>query len=267
MEKIELEERKVLQMDILSAIDVFCRKNNIKYSLGYGTLLGAIRHGGYIPWDDDIDIIMLREDFNKFEKCFPDILDGRYVFNTLNREKKWHASFGKVSDSRTLVIERKAHTMDEGVNIDVFPLDDAPIDSQVFAKEHRLIKMLMFMHMFKIIKITSETSLPKRIFSILVKCLLLPFRKNFFLDIVVKRSGKFNNSDMPMAYYWPSIDNSSPIEKCLFDNICDISFEGRNYMSIRDYNTYLTSMYGADYMTPPPENKRTSFHTNDAYWI
>ena len=112
MRKIELEEKKVLQIDILSAVDSFCKKNDIKYSLGYGTLLGAVRHGGYIPWDDDIDIIMLRDDFEKFEKLFPEKLDEKYVFNTLSREKRWHNSFGKVSDSRTLVVERKAHAID-----------------------------------------------------------------------------------------------------------------------------------------------------------
>ena len=68
--KIDVEELKCIQMDILNSIDLFCKQNNIKYSLAFGTLLGAIRHQGYIPWDDDLDIMLLREDYTKFLKEF-----------------------------------------------------------------------------------------------------------------------------------------------------------------------------------------------------
>ena len=71
MRQIDLEEKKKIQLEILDSIHSFCLHNDIKYSLGYGSLLGAVRHGGFIPWDDDIDIIMLRDDYTRFESLFP----------------------------------------------------------------------------------------------------------------------------------------------------------------------------------------------------
>ena len=126
MNEIQIEELREIQMSILDGVDKFCRAKDIKYSISGGTLLGAIRHKGYIPWDDDIDISMLREDYERFEKEFPECYEGHLCLATLRRRKDWTLAFGKVYDSRTMGFMIGNKSVVTGVNIDVFPLDDVP---------------------------------------------------------------------------------------------------------------------------------------------
>lgn len=120
MKEIKNDELRTIQLDILQNVHDFCMKHDIKYTLAYGTLLGAVRHGGYIPWDDDIDIAMLRSDYEKFLKEYKDDI---YKFTECRLDKDVHIGFGKVEDTRTIVIEG-GNTKNLGVSIDVFPIDD-----------------------------------------------------------------------------------------------------------------------------------------------
>ena len=79
METVTREQSKEVLMDIVSAVDRFCRQQHIRYSIACGTMLGAVRHGGFIPWDDDMDIYMLRADYERLETLFPQLLEGRYA--------------------------------------------------------------------------------------------------------------------------------------------------------------------------------------------
>ena len=102
MKEICLDELKIVQLDIMSSIHRFCEKYHLRYSLSCGSMLGAARHKGYIPWDDDIDIYLLREDYDKMVRNFPDLWEGKYQFCTLERDSKWGLPYGKVCDSRTI---------------------------------------------------------------------------------------------------------------------------------------------------------------------
>ena len=106
MNEIKLDELKKIQLDILVFIDDFCEKNNINYWIDCGTLLGAVRHKGYIPWDDDIDIGMLREDYDKFMKIFNNCCNNsKYKFISYETDKNWPFPFGKVLDITTVLYE------------------------------------------------------------------------------------------------------------------------------------------------------------------
>ncbi len=136
MKEIEIEELKRLQVDMLKCIDDFCVSNGIKYSLSSGTLIGAVRHQGYIPWDDDIDIMMLRDDYDRFVQMF----NGSYShLSLLAPELDWgyYAPYANVFDNRTLLQEgNNGHRgMQLGVKIDIFPIDFVAVDEFTYKKD------------------------------------------------------------------------------------------------------------------------------------
>ena len=113
---------KQIQVDILKDIHQFCEANNLHYTLIFGSLLGAIRHKGYIPWDDDIDIAMLRPDYEKFVASYSG-KNGAYRVYDYRNDVDYHHPYAKVADTRT-ILEERTSMKDIGINIDVFPFDN-----------------------------------------------------------------------------------------------------------------------------------------------
>ena len=136
--EININELKIIQLDITEHFHNFCNKNKIKYSLACGSLIGAIRHNGYIPWDDDIDIYVERKDYDKLIELFPNILDGKYEFICIERNKIWNIPYGKIFDNRTIVEENTNDWLPIGVNIDIFPIDKVP-DNNIIWKTYNNI--------------------------------------------------------------------------------------------------------------------------------
>lgn len=262
MEKINIEERKKLQLDILDEIHRFCVENNINYSLGYGTLLGAIRHKGYIPWDDDIDIVMLRDDYDKFISSFSTQI---YKVASATTIDNWFLPFAKVYDDRTLIIDRKANTTSIGLNVDVFPIDDAMDSEKEFNKHRKYINYLTTCNRIKLFKINKESTHLNNIIGLFSKCILFLFPKFYFTKKLLSASQKYNGYGYNKALYWSSIGKTSYLDKCIYKKTISIEFEGRSYIGLEYYDTYLSNIYG-DYMKLPPEEKRISYHTSDAYW-
>lgn len=119
MKEIDVDELKHIQLDMLKDVHAFCVNNNIKYSLAYGTLLGAVRHRGYIPWDDDIDIMMLREDYNRFVHSYDNDI---YRIEDLSTDPDYELPYAKVEDVRTVMKEFVNGSSSSGVYIDIFLL-------------------------------------------------------------------------------------------------------------------------------------------------
>lgn len=122
------EKRKkiwAIELQMLEKFDEVCKKYNFTYYAYYGTLLGAVRHQGFIPWDDDIDVVMFREDYEKFQVVAPTEFTEPYFFqNSYTDQMLWF--FSKIRDSRTTAIEFPARNLHQGIFIDIFPLDDVP---------------------------------------------------------------------------------------------------------------------------------------------
>ncbi len=262
MKRINLTDRKRIQLDILDIIHSFCTENHINYSLGYGSLLGAIRHGGYIPWDDDIDIVMLREDYDKFISTFN---SNRYKVASVDTNKDWFLPFAKVYDDMTLIIDRKAHTTAIGVNVDVFPIDDAMESEKEFLAIRRYMKILTTCNNIKLFKINNETTFYNNLLGVLGKCILLIFPNHFFTKKITSISQRYNGKGYSKAVYWATVGNTRQLDKSVYEDLCERRFENHIYKSICNYDKYLSNIYG-NYMVLPPKEKRISYHTNDAYW-
>lgn len=265
MKKIDLEELKLIQLDILSVIDRFCRDKNIKYSLGCGSMLGAARHKGYIPWDDDIDIYLLREEYEKLIECFPEEVEN-VKLAALQRDGLWDRAYAKAYDCRTEMQDagNKYHT---GVGIDVFPIDRVPADKEewmLYDKKRRRYQLLYALK-------TSMTFRKgrkwwKNIFVLLTKFFLLPFstrRIAFFLE---RYSMKYQKIDSPFVFECcQGIFQKRPFKRSALENVIDMPFEDRIVYGMRDYDEYLSNAYG-DWRSLPPEEKRVPHHVFNAWW-
>lgn len=136
MREILLDELKDRQIAILDVVDAFCRENNINYWLDSGTLLGAIRHGGYIPWDDDIDIGMLRPDYDRFLAMF-NKFNKQYQVSSVENDINFPYPFGKVLDTHTVLYEPNEQGVKLAINIDIFVYDNAPEDDKLVERMYR----------------------------------------------------------------------------------------------------------------------------------
>ena len=263
-----ITEIKKIQLDILKAFHHFCVENDINYSLAYGSLLGAVRHKGFIPWDDDIDICLLRKDYQKLEVLFPKLLLGKYTFISLKRDNKWIKPYGIIYDSRTIEIEEASNCYKGvGVGIDIFPIDPV-CDSEIdFSKFQNKRKILVNALNVKYLKWRKERALIKNLSMVILKVFFSPFSVHFLSQKIDSLSRSFDIEKTNYLYH--SSDTAiSPFKrfpKSIFDSYIDVEFEGNLMKAMRGYDTYLSNIYG-DYMTPPPVSKRVSTHIFEAYW-
>lgn len=128
MDNETLRKLQLVELEIANEIKRVCVENNIKYFLESGTLLGAVRHGGFIPWDDDMDIGMMREEYEKFLKIAPEKLSSEFILQTWKNEKDYSLTFAKVRKSDTIFLEYefKDSSMHNGIWVDIFPYDSVP---------------------------------------------------------------------------------------------------------------------------------------------
>lgn len=264
MRAISQEELKELQMSILDYVDAFCKDNRIKYTLSGGTLLGAVRHGGYIPWDDDIDIQLLRDEYDRFTDIWNRTKD-THPFELISIESGNGIGyvFGKIHNPKTITYVRGLKRT--GVYIDVFPVDKV-IDDVDFRTRRNMIKKLKRQESAAFLLSTKSTS-HIRLFQV-IKCLFLTLgRPRAFFAEKINNVAKCKNScDAPLVFEMVAgIKCKKPMPKSIFEEYVVIRFENRSYMAVKDYDTYLTLTFG-DYMTPPPIEKRKREHDFIPYW-
>lgn len=259
MKAITPDELKAIQLDLLQKTADFCEKNGLRYFLCGGTLIGAIRHKGYIPWDDDIDIAMPRPDYDRFVKTFNQP-DNYYQVVNLDTNPDYEYAFAKVYDNRTILRELHYPGDTFGVNIDVFPADGVKSPAQV-----NKIKLLHKLLNTKRANYYKRT-FPKKIINTLGKLLLLPFSARQIATWMDNEARKYAFGSLPKAGvianpYGPR----EMVDKSVFDADVYQEFEGRLYRVPVGYDTWLRSIYG-NYMQLPPVEHRVSHHTFDAWW-
>lgn len=270
VKKIPLDELKKIELNILTEIHKICSENNIRYSLAGGTLLGAVRHGGFIPWDDDIDIFMPRPDYNAFiEYCKKNTTPFKLICHELT--KKYNYLFAKAVDPSTIIKERNGSrtNLELGVFVDIFPIDSLGDTlenaKKGFNKTTFKRELLVAYNWKKFFRSKTRSIIyePLRFAMFLLsrftnpKKLINKIEKVYYINDFI--GGKYAGA-VCGSYRLKEI---LPIE--IYSNYESIIFEGRTFLAIKDKEKYLSNIYG-DYMKLPPVEKQVTHHTFDAYY-
>lgn len=260
MRIIETEEIKKIQLDILDSVAHFCEERGLRYYLAYGTLLGAVRHKGYIPWDDDIDLHMPRPDYERFLDEYNQA-SPLYKALSSDNDKRYRVAFAKVHHPGTIVREFHFKPDIFGVYIDIFPLDG--LGSEAQAKECGELRR--YMHVKNSIFLKSMPLMRKLRLAI-TKLILLPFPLHTLLGRIKSIATHHPYDSSPRVCSLMSRAALREImPRTVFEQHCMLPFEGKEYRAPKDYDHYLRVNYG-DYMQLPPEEKRISHHNSEARW-
>lgn len=265
MNSITTDEIKKIQLDILLAVDRFCKDNNIDYYLCGGTLLGAVRHKGFIPWDDDIDIQMKRNDYERFIVEFDHPI---YKTININNTSNYYLSNTKVIDSRTFLIEEVKKPIPLGVFIDIFPLDQLPNNRLLLRITNAVIAIFRRILLVKNISNSAQRSTIKNSILSIGYWIFKPITNKTIITSINCLSQLFNNSKASniacissfsygLKEVVPATDYAYPV---------DCQFEGYSFSAPNGYENILKSWFG-DYMILPPKEKQVSHHNFKAYWI
>lgn len=264
MKVLSVEESKQVQLDLLEELDKFCTSNGINYSAAFGTLLGAIRHKGFIPWDDDIDVCLLRDDYIRFVTGYSS--NGRYKVASLENDMKWNRPAAKFYDTRTLCNEESNNNTGIGLGIDIVPIDRIPSDRVKRKRYQRLLFLLRDIYDLKAMRLRKGRKLFKNISivagHILFAC--LSYRK--LAQCINNYSQKYNKTDtLTLADNVEGYRKSEPYLNISFDKFIRVPFENCDISVMQGYDDVLTKDYG-NYMVMPPADKQKSTHTFDIYW-
>ena len=264
MPKKELttEEIKKIETDILMAIHDFCEERQLRYCLWGGTLLGAIRHDGFIPWDDDVDIAMPREDFEVFVKEFDCEQYGVYSSEINSGHPFWHAkAYHKGTCKIEPICYKKNYSI--GVDVDIFPLDTYE-DFAAVEKTTKWRAMEKKKYGISLIPFRKTRLKPSMIG--LVCRIFLGWNANKTARAVNKRGSSFGREGSGLMLYADSnLKKPLRLEKAWFENRVLHVFEERMVYIPEGYDALLRACYG-DYMTLPPEEKRVTHHAFEVYY-
>ena len=254
MKDTVLKKLQQTETEILKEVVKICDKYKINYFLLYGTLLGAVRHKGFIPWDDDIDIAMPREDYNLFIEKAKIELNGKYQLDYIENNKNYYLNFIKVRNINTSYEEYnlKGYSGNKGIWIDIFPLDYADKIGIEVKMKNKIVKVLSKILSYKSINLKKNNV----IFNFLIKITkIIPnkFFINFVTNILTnkKDNGKYliSHCDFdPLKLNIYETNDIFPLSK--------IEFENNDYNVPNNYKRVLESIYGSDYMELPPIEKR-----------
>jgi lipopolysaccharide cholinephosphotransferase len=259
MRKIEdIQELRQIQMGILDEVHRFCEAHGLRYFLSSGTLIGAVRHKGYIPWDDDIDIYMPRKDYEELLQTYTSD-SGHYRAINPQTEQHYYYTFAKVVDLRTRMVEKETAGYEIGVYMDIFPVDYVTDDLQ---ERERIFKKKKLLYKIRRCKISKNNYLRSRLAYYVYKHWPMSVgqieRKIRKLIVLTEPTRTVCN----MTEAGPSIKGCFPAEDIA--SSVDIEFERKQYKTMVGYKDYLQRTYG-DYMTLPPVEQRVT-HKFEAYW-
>ena len=252
--EITFEERKRIQLEMLKEIDFFCRQHNIRYSLAFGTLLGAIRHKGFIPWDDDVDIMMPLPDMLRFKKEFQ---SERLKFCDVDTERHYDFAFSRIAHKNTY--NKSGLTYKSyGICIDTYPFVSIPdtedLQNVFFRKALSFKATLWRKWRLRFIRRFPIATIP--FFDKAIR----GYRDYMFNTIPYGTSKTYYVIAGPIA-----IREKMTYDCDLFNSLIEVEFESYKFLAIEKYDLFLRKRYG-DYMQLPPEAERHPYHGGCYYW-
>ncbi|MCQ2752178.1 MAG: LicD family protein [Coriobacteriales bacterium] len=259
--KRTIKHIKKIELKILDEFIRVCKKNNLTYFMVGGSLLGTIRHNGFIPWDDDIDVGMPRPDYEKLTKIAKKEFKKHYFLQNYTTEPQCGMIFSRLINTNTSLKEYYNEHLDihRGIFIDIFPFDKASNDINEtikIGKEHKLLQALYCTK--------CGYSFPQN----RNKLLAIPYTMSkvplslIDLNTIIKRIDMLSKKyDKENTQYYVAYIGTYGVEKeimpaCVIDELKTANFEGRKVKIFKYYDYYLSSLYGQNYMMPPPKEKR-----------
>ncbi len=257
--KMELYRQKLLEM--LNFLDMICIKNNLKYFAIGGTFLGAIRHNGFIPWDDDIDVCMPRKDYEKFENIV-NSQKGKYIVETPHSKADDYCySVSKLYDTTTTVIENIKYKTKRGVYIDVFPLDGIGNTWKEVRLNYLRIDFLNILFTSRTSIVRTERAYWKNFIIRIAN--LVPFWLLNEKRLLKKLDHLCASYDFEKYKYvgilLTQYRKKYIMEKSIFDEIERYKFENTTILGVKNYNKYLEALFG-DWKKLPPKEKQVAGH-------
>ncbi len=269
-ELLDVKQIQKIQIEILRHFAAFCRENNIEFYLSNGTLLGAVKYKGFIPWDDDIDVLVPRKDYDRLLEIYHD--SKRYVLFTCERVSGFNYPFAKLCDITTVKEEFNINNGTQlGLEIDVFPLDCWAPDKKSACEQAEKIRGLMqTLGYIKTIKFVPNED--RSWFGKLARKIAHPFFRligtNYYCEKIRKEALRYNDQSNPEymgSVLWPAYDVKEVVPADVFSDSVDVVFEGEKYPAPIGYDTYLRCLYG-DYRQDPPAEKQKTHHNFIAYF-
>lgn len=267
MKELSIQSIQKESLKILKIIDRIAQKENLKYSLFYGTLIGAVRHKGFIPWDDDLDIIMFRADYDKLKEYFITHKDelNHYEFFCPETKKDYPYLLGRVVNTDFKMLSDDGKDLDMGTFVDVYVFDGAGDgthnlvyqkacfyttlyglkNKNQFIKPHSGLKAFFKRILYYVAKLFSYENLRKKLYAIASRY-------------------DFESSEYLSCLVWTDGGKVQIFKKNDLEDVVSVEFEDGHFMIPKKYDNILTQLYG-DYMQLPPENQRIGHHYYKIY--
>lgn len=268
--EIQTEELKALELGVLRYIHRKCRENGLRYYLMFGTLLGAVRHKGFIPWDDDIDIAMTRPDFKKLMDLAEADQDSPYKVVSMFNVKDFSFPLAKMVDTRTRLVQYGAVGTHEklGVYVDIFLIDAVPDDEEeyrAYLKRAKFAKRVWYLSQRRFM--LRRGQLAK---DICVGLASLPFKLRSSYAMAKKMDetcAAYAEADTRREGVVLMVDeqDASTLTRAQWADTVELEFEGERFTAVSCWDEMLRRTYG-DYMQLPPPEQRVSIHDFKVYW-
>ena len=259
-EVTDIREIQQMELGIMEYIHETCQKIGVKYFLAYGSLIGAVRHKGFIPWDDDMDICMLREDYEKLQDYLIANPDERYEVMSYKNNLNYVYPFMKVQDNHTYLLEEDVRIdSNMGIYVDIFPVDGYEDDVQFKNKMTKLIKKRQLScYTFK--GITNTKSVLNSLLRYVSVIIFYFTNTNKYVAQIEELAKSRKVSDYEQVDYLIYKDMNKPVwRREWLEQVTTGTFEGKEFTIPKNYHEILTSDYG-DYMQLPPVEQRVSHH-------